>query len=75
MIKFDILFILLFQDTSIKTIKMLGRLVIPVHNMYEFILCTISAYIVTRITFPPNNPPPSFPFLFGQNENSENAQE
>lgn len=72
MIKFDILFILLFQDI---TIKMLGRLVLPAHNIYEFILCTLSAYIVTRITFPQNDPPPSFPFLFGNNDNSENAQE
>ncbi len=55
---------------------MLGSLAIPKRNIYEFVLCTIGAYIVTKITFPPNEPPPSFPFIFGyNNDHSQNAKE
>lgn len=50
---------------------MLGSLVMPTRNLHEFILCAIGAYVVTRITFPPNEPPPTFPFLFGFNDNKD----
>lgn len=56
---------------------MLRRLAIPTLNIYEFVLCTLGAYIITKITFPPNEPPPSFPFPFlfdYNNDHTENAK-
>jgi hypothetical protein len=74
MIKIDITFIFLLEYI-IEKIKMLGRLAIPTRNIYEFVLCTIGVCIITKISFPPNEPPPNFPFIFGFNDRSEDANE
>ncbi len=39
-------------------------LVIPSKNFFEFFLCTIGVYVMSKVVFPPNEPPPSFPFFF-----------
>jgi hypothetical protein len=56
---------------------MLEKIIIPTRNIYELVLCTIGVYIVTKFTFPPNEPPPSFPFIFWNHKNlhSENKKE
>ena len=42
---------------------MLNPLVIPSRNFFEFFLCAIGAYAMTKVAFPPNDPPPEFPFI------------
>jgi hypothetical protein len=54
---------------------MLGRLVIPARNLYEFVVCAFGVYLVTKLSFPPNEPPPNFPFIFGHHEDSDNAKD
>lgn len=46
-------------------------LVIPSRNLFEMFLCTIGAYVMTKIVFPPNDPPPSFPFVPWYNNNEK----
>lgn len=43
---------------------MFQNLAMPKRNIYEFVLCSVGAYIITKLSFPPNKPPPSFPFLY-----------
>lgn len=54
---------------------MLKRLVAPTRNIYEFLVCAIGVCIITKITFPPNEPPPNFPFIFSSHDDSKNTKE
>lgn len=41
-----------------------GMVINPLRGLKDLLLYAIGAYIVTKISFPPNDPPPNFPFLF-----------
>lgn len=36
----------------------------PLRNLKDLLLYAIGAYIITKISFPPNQPPPNIPFTF-----------
>ena len=49
-------------------------LVLPTRSILDMLLCSLCVYVMTKTTFPPNNPPPTFPFIFGKS-NEDNTNE
>lgn len=46
-------------------------LVLPSRNLFDMFLCSLCAYIITKVTFPPDTPPPIFPYIFGSKKDDE----
>lgn len=58
---------------------MLAQVAVPLRNLRDLVLYGLGMYIITKLSFPPNEPPPNFPFIlpfdFGNREHQQDTKE